>query len=394
MPGIKNAASAPRSPILSPSKDLPTLDHSHVPGRMPNFRLAWAPLTVIVTVAIYLHFRGFPAVGPTTASAPPPLEELAPAEPSVDETSAYPGQNLFHLVEIFAHLEVASPGATATLTDEVVTPPNQTVANSQVAHQRPDLVAELPTVLHREDLAKANALKDQSSAFLDLGQRQEALAAITEATNLFRALALKHPAAFNAELASSLRVLSSCLGDVGRREKALLAIEEAVELQRALAKERPLEFKGELASSLNHHSNRLSRLARHEEALLAIQESVDLYRVVAENQPEASRPGLAASLYNLSTRLSKYDLQEEALAAIQEASSIYQKLAAEDFVTYEKKHKLSLAKLSGCLKGLGRKGKAITASKGATGIAGIGEVPPIRRTHGEAVSFSSQSIVS
>ncbi|KAF7966139.1 hypothetical protein HWV62_39934, partial [Athelia sp. TMB] len=356
---------------------------------MPNLRLAWAPLTVIVAVAIYLHLRGFPGTDSAGASVPPPVEELAlldktdellGEETSADETSVHP-------VTIFSYGEVASPGARAVPLDDTITSPKQTIASSQCSN----LVVELPTVLDRENLAKANTLKEQSAALLDLGRRQEALDAIIEATDLFRALALKQHA-FNADLALSLRILSSRLGDVGQREGALLVIEEAVDLQRGLANERPSEFNVELASSLNHLSNRLSRLDRHEEALLAIQESIDLYRAAAEDQPEASRPGLAASLYNLSTRLSKYDLQEEALAAIQEAASVYQKLAAEDSATYERRHQLSLAKLSD-LKGLERKGKANADSGEATNIPGIQVLPDTPCTLGETAPFPSEPVL-
>ncbi|KAF7968468.1 hypothetical protein HWV62_30521 [Athelia sp. TMB] len=344
---------------------------------MPNLRLAWVPLTVVVTIAIYLHLRGFPGSDTASTPAPSPAEpaplaktdELISEKTSADEACAHP----------------ASPGARAAPTDEAATSPNRSVASSQVAQQRPEIITELPAVLHQEDLAKANALKDKSAALLDLGQRQEALAAIAEATDLFRALASKHPA-FNAELALSLRVLSPRLGDAGQREEALSAIEEAVELHRALANEQPVEFNIELASSLNHLSNRLSRLDRHEEALLAIHESVDLYRTTAEDQPKASRPGLAASLYNLSIRLSKYDLQEEASAAIQEASHIYQILAAENPAVYESKHKLSLAKLSDCLKALGREEGATADIREPTHTAGIQGVPHVR-AHGETVSL-------
>ncbi|KAF7976987.1 hypothetical protein HWV62_4902 [Athelia sp. TMB] len=338
---------------------------------MPNLRLAWVPLTVVVTIAIYLHLRGFPGSDTASTPAPPPVEpgplaeteELISEETSADEACAHP----------------ASPGARAAPTDETVTPPNRSVASSQVAQRRPDIIAELPTVLHQEDLAKANALKDKSATLLNLGQRQEALVAIAEATDLFRALASEHPA-FNAELALSLRVLSPRLGDVGQREEALSAIEEAVELQRALANEQPVEFNIELASSLNHLSNRLSRLDRHEEALLAIQESVDLYRTSMESQPEASRPGLAASLYNLFNRLSRYDLREEALVTIQEASNIYQRLAAETPSTYERNLRLCLTKLSG-LNGAGR-GEDLEATGDAAGLTDV--VTP-RRTHDDAV---------
>ncbi|KAF7975799.1 hypothetical protein HWV62_8477 [Athelia sp. TMB] len=308
---------------------------------MPNLRLAWAPLTIIITVAIYLHLRGFPGGDADGAPVPPPVEELATLANTdelirEDEASAHP-----------------APGATAGPPDDIVTSPNRAATSSQVVQQLPDLVAELPTVLDRENLAKANALRDQSAVLLDLGQRQEALAAITEATDSFRALALKYPA-FKGELSLSLRVLSSRLGDVGQKEEALLAIEEAVELQRPLANERPSEFDVELASSLNHQSNRLSRLDRHEEALLASQESVDLYRILVEQQPESHKPGLAASLFNLFNRLSKYDLPDESLVAIQEASGLYRELAAEQPAIYEGNLALSLKKLSGCMEGSSR----------------------------------------
>ncbi|KAF7966141.1 hypothetical protein HWV62_39938 [Athelia sp. TMB] len=281
-------------------------------------------------------------------------EEISPRDPESSSAS----DETRTLAEAAAPLPGASTGAAAATGSETFTSPNQTPTAQQVVHQPADT---LINSIYKDDLAKVNALKDKSAALLDLGQRQDALAAITEATDLIRALASKHPA-LNAELALSLRVLSSRLGDAGRREEALSAIAEAVKLQRALANERPTEFKVELASSLNHQSNRLSRLDRHEEALMAIQESVDQYRAAVEDQPETSQPGLAASLYNLSARLSKYDLQEEALAAIHEASGIYQQLAVEDSATYERKHKLSLARLSDCLKSFGQKEDTIAAS--------------------------------
>ncbi|KAF7983629.1 hypothetical protein HWV62_20562 [Athelia sp. TMB] len=220
------------------------------------------------------------------------------------------------------------------------------------------------------DLARAKAYINISATFHNAGKRQDALTAIQQAVALLRTLAAEHPAAYNADLASSLRTLSHRLSDVGKREGALEAIQEAVDLQRFLAEERPSDFNAELALSLNHHSNRLWRLDRHEEALLAIQESVDLYRVALENQPAASRPGLAASLYNLSTRLSKYDLQEEALVAIQESCSIYQVLAKEQPATYGTNLAASLKKLSACEDGPARQVEAPSARRATSNVTG------------------------
>lgn len=318
---------------------------------MSRFPLRWAaPLTAFVAVAVYLHLRGFPGVDTASMPVPPPDKVQAPADDlnsesqTADEIITPPGENVCHSAEIFAHLEVAS-------TDETV---NQTVRAQPETHQHPDTVTQSPTALYLDDLAKANTLKAQSTAFSDRGQREEALAAITEATTLLRTLVSNHPATLNSELASSLRILSSCLGVVGRKEEALSVIEEAVELQRVLANKHPSEFNVELASSLNHHSNRLSKLNRHDEALLAIQESVDRYRTAIKDQPETSRSGLAASLYNLSSRLTRYGLQEEALAAIEEACSIYRVLAVEQPALYGKNLAASLKKLSACKNGPAR----------------------------------------
>ncbi|KAF7979502.1 hypothetical protein HWV62_42058 [Athelia sp. TMB] len=345
---------------------------------MPNLRLAWAPLTIIVTVAIYLHLRGFPGAGTSSAPASPLADELVPAEKAVEESNGEVS------TDDKTNAHSASSSAAGAPTAETVTSCSRTVAVQRVL-QHPEPAAESPTVLHREDLVKANALRDQSTALLDLGQKQEALAAITEATALLRALAVEHPTAFNAGLASSLRVLSSRLVDVGRREEALLAIEEAVDLQRALANERPAEFNVEVASSLNHHSNRLWRLDRHEEALLAIQESVDMYRTLAEERPETHRAGLAASLFNMFNRLSKYDLREEALVVIQEASNIYQELATEEPSTYGKNLSLCLTKLSECLNGLGRKAEHVAVMGEASNVADPKHTLPTRGRHDDRV---------
>ena len=71
---------------------------------MPNIRLAqaWIPLTVIVTIAIYLHLRGFPSAVDTAGTAvPSPVDELAPTDesnesnceaPATNETVDHPGE--------------------------------------------------------------------------------------------------------------------------------------------------------------------------------------------------------------------------------------------------------------------------------------------------------------
>ena len=108
-----------------------------------------------------------------------------------------------------------------------------------------------------------------------------------------------------SRLAGSLNNLSVRLAGLGRREEALAAIEEAAEVYRELAAARPDAFRPALAASLNNLSLRLADLGRREEALAAIEEAAKVYRELAAARPDAFRPDLAMSLNNLSASLAE-----------------------------------------------------------------------------------------
>ncbi|KAF7973983.1 hypothetical protein HWV62_13868 [Athelia sp. TMB] len=348
---------------------------------MPNLRLAWIPLTLMVTVAIYLHLRGLSMGGTADQSPISTAEDSAPTDKR-DMPDAEPGA----VDEVVSQPDLVNEAAPEkALPDETAACPTEPVTIEPKSAEHRALAEEHPTVPNPEVITKAKALSDQSTRLHDEGKREEALTTTQEAVTVFRALAEQYPTTFNVDLAQNLRNLSSRLSNVGRREDALSAIEEAVDLHRALVVEHPAEFDAELASSLNHLSNRLYRLDRHDEALLAIQESVDLYRTLAENLPEAHNPGLAASLFNLCSRFSTYDLREEALAAIQESSSIYRDLTAREPNLYSKNLAASLKKLSGCLQGLDRQAEARETSQATANITNPQKVTSTRRAHIEAV---------
>ena len=126
----------------------------------------------------------------------------------------------------------------------------------------------------------------------------------------------------------SLNTLSLRLGELGRREDALAAIHEATGTYRELAAGRPDAFRHGLAMSLNNLAVQLGELGRPEEALAAIQEAVTIGRELAAARPDAFRPRLANSLNNLAVQLGELGRPEEALAAIQEAVTIGRELAA------------------------------------------------------------------
>ena len=201
----------------------------------------------------------------------------------------------------------------------------------------------------------------------DLGQREQALAAIEEAVTIRRQLAHARPDAFLPDLATSLNNRRSHLanagtagggpgrdrgaadhlpparprpprrvparprhvaeqpsrppGRAGRREQALAAT-EAVTLRRQLAHARPAAFLPDLALSLNNQSSRLSELGRREEALAAIEEAVTIRRQLAEARPQVYSARLAASLQQLAALLEAAGRKAEADTAMAEAARL------------------------------------------------------------------------
>ncbi|MFE4633979.1 tetratricopeptide repeat protein [Streptomyces sp. NPDC056773] len=214
----------------------------------------------------------------------------------------------------------------------------------------------------------AASLNNLSIRLGDLGRREEALAAINEAVDVYRELAQQRPGASLPDLAMSLNNLAVDLGSLGRREEALAAINEAVDVYRELAQQRPEVFLPYLAAGLNNLSNRLGDLGRREEALAAINEAVDMYRELAQQRPGASLPDLAMSLHNLSNRLGDLGRREEALAAINEAIKIRLDLARQQPDAFLPDLAMSLSSLSVGLGDLGRWEEALAAINEAVDV--------------------------
>jgi tetratricopeptide (TPR) repeat protein len=214
----------------------------------------------------------------------------------------------------------------------------------------------------------AGWLNNLSQRLSDLGRREEALAAIEEAVELYRVLAAARPDAFRPNLALSLNNLSNAVSAFDRGVEALAAIEEAVAIRRELAAARPDAFCPDLAESLSNLSGRSAALGQREEALAAIEEAVELYRALAKARPDAFRPKLAASLNNLSNALSALGRREEALAAIKEAVAIRHELAAAWPDAFRPDFAGSLNNLSKALSALGRREEALAAIEEAVAI--------------------------
>ena len=95
------------------------------------------------------------------------------------------------------------------------------------------------------------------------------------------------PDAFLPDLATSLNNQSLRLADLGRREEALAAIEQATGIYRQLAEARPDAFLPDLATSLNNLADTLSRFNRDAEASAIREEANAAIGVLV--QPPAER---------------------------------------------------------------------------------------------------------
>jgi tetratricopeptide (TPR) repeat protein len=214
----------------------------------------------------------------------------------------------------------------------------------------------------------AMALNNLGARLSGLGRREDALTATGEAVEIYRRLAATRPDAFEPDLAGSLNNLGGMLSGLGRREDALTATNRAVEIYRRLATAHPDTFEPDLARALNNLGNQLSDLGRREDALTATSQAVEIRRRLAATRPDAFEPDLAAALNNLGARLSGLGRREDALTATSQAVEIYRRLAATRPDAFEPDLAAALNNLGMMLSGLGRREDALTATSQAVEI--------------------------
>ena len=272
--------------------------------------------------------------------------------------------------------------------DLVLGPIALTLSTRLTAHRR--RLARANPAAYEPDLAAS--LNNLSVRLAGAGQREEGLAAIEEAVEIYRRLARANPAAYEPDLAASLNNLSNRLAEAGQREEGLAAIEEAVEIYRRLARANPAAYEPNRAMSLNNLSIRLTEADRWEEGLAAIEEAVEVYRRLARANPAAYEPDLANSLNNLSIRLTEADRWEEGLAAIEEAVEVYRRLARANPAAYEPDRAMSLNNLSIRLAEAGQLEEGLAAIEEAVEIyRGLARANPAAYEPDRAMSLNTLS---
>jgi len=203
----------------------------------------------------------------------------------------------------------------------------------------------------------------------NLGRREEALQATTEAVDIRRRLARHNPAASEPDLARELTNLGTMLSNLGRWAHALEATTEAIEVYRRLATANLVASEPDLARALTNLGAVLSNLGhRDEEALEAATEAVEMYRRLAAANPAAFEPTLAMALNNLGGRLLKLGRRARALKATTEAVGIRRRLTAADPAAFEPTLATALINLGAMLSNLGRGAEALEATTEAVEV--------------------------
>jgi tetratricopeptide (TPR) repeat protein len=205
----------------------------------------------------------------------------------------------------------------------------------------------------------AGSLNNQAVRLVESGRREEALETTTEALDYYRTLAQQNPDAFLPDLAALLNNQANHLAKSGRREKALEMATESVRIRRKLSHKRPGAFLPKLAMSLNNQANHLAGLGQHDEALERATEAVGHYRILNDQHPDAFLSDLAASLHNQAASFANVGQKEEALQSISESVQIRRDLARQNPGAFLSDLAVSLNNQAADLANVGQKEEAL-----------------------------------
>ncbi|MEV6951316.1 caspase family protein [Streptomyces sp. NPDC051183] len=189
---------------------------------------------------------------------------------------------------------------------------------------------DLDPELFRPDLAEALA---EVAFALSADRPDQAVPLAREGCELFRVLAERDPA-YVPYHAQSLMFLAHINAENGDLPTALATVTEAVGLFRALAAKNPAARRPDLALCLYNLTDIRARCGDRHGALEAMTEAATLYRLVARDNPAAYLPDLARALYDLSFIRGEGGDPGRAFADASEAVGIYLTLARNDPTTH------------------------------------------------------------
>lgn len=211
----------------------------------------------------------------------------------------------------------------------------------------------------------------------DVGRREDALEAVMEAVQLYRALVEAGHDDLLFNLGGSLNNYSNILFDLGRTEEALVASTEAVQICRRLVEAGEDDRLSQFAPILSNHARQLADLDRRAEILALTTEVVQKLRRLAEGRPDAFLPDFANSLNLLANQFADLGRWEEALAAATEVVQIYRRLATSRPAAF-------LPDLAGSLHNLAMALAKLNRWRDRNGLDAITEAVELRRQLAEA----------
>ncbi|MFJ4703292.1 tetratricopeptide repeat protein [Streptomyces anulatus] len=217
--------------------------------------------------------------------------------------------------------------------------------------------------------ALAGALHRLSNLLSAAGDRTGALPPAKEAARIYAELGMKHPGAFQAELALTMGALGDRVADTGDRAAAVPFAKQSVRLQRELVdEERPGASVPALAAYLLNYATRLAGAGEAVEAVDRAEEAVGLLRGLAEEDPEAFLPRLAAALHALGNHRAAVSDVSGATEAAREACGRFRALAARRPDAFRPELAAALDGLAGHLDRAGDAGAGLRAAEEAVAL--------------------------
>jgi tetratricopeptide (TPR) repeat protein len=157
------------------------------------------------------------------------------------------------------------------------------------------------------------ALNNLSVVLSNLGRRHEAVAASTQAVEIYRRLATGAPTVYEPDFARALTNLGADLSDIGRLPDALIATAESVDVRRRLATANPVAFEPDLARGLWVFARvRAAGQAELPQALKAARESVALLERLTRQRPRVFTGDLRGARVTVAEVLADLDRGHDA----------------------------------------------------------------------------------
>jgi tetratricopeptide (TPR) repeat protein len=221
-------------------------------------------------------------------------------------------------------------------------------------------------------MSLALALKDLANHHLERGEFSSAAEAADEAAALFRALSPDHTEWARCHLMMTLFTGYLSRWHLQCYEEALVLLEEKTNLVRSFLQNTSSDPPGVLLAGLaeqrHHAASLLDELGRADEALIAVQESVELYRSLWTENSDQFAPNLVECLAFYTHELVDQQRFTDALPLLEETARLCRPLVDREPSKFGYFLGDALSKQSKCQTALGRPTEGRASATEALGL--------------------------